>query len=998
MTEANVAEPADSAESRAESGAESPAESGAESRAESGAESESGDGPSRRDDGSVDTAVDTTGDPEDSVDPEESVDRLLRDLRSRREGLSDRVAGHRLEALGPNELVRTPGPSWVSQLAAQVVHPLAILLWLAAALAALNGTIPLAVAIVVVILLNALFAFAQERHAERAVESLSAYLPQRARVLREGEERLIDAPDLVVGDVIVVGEGDRVSADARLLSGSVEMDISMLTGESLPVLRSATPWETSGPLLESRDVVFSGTSCTEGEATAVVFATGMRTELGRIAALSQRVGHVDSPLEAQVKRVARLIAVVAVVFGVAFIPLGMLLAGLPLRDTISFAIGLLVANVPEGLLPTITLALALGVRVLARRGALVKRISAVETLGSTSVICTDKTGTLTANRMRVVRVWTAVGVLDLESADAAGDAVGLLASVPPGGAQPDRPGDAARGVAGVASACSTAVIEPDGTEIGDSTELALLHLADRLGVPRGGGSVGRTQYHFDPALRRMTTVDRIGDRVWFHTKGAPEEVLPCCVDIAGDASVGAAGAERTGMAGVARVVEAWAAEGLRVLAVAARPADAAESALLETDPAGVPRAQAESGLTLLGLVAMIDPPRPEVAAAVASCHRAGLRVMVVTGDHALTARRIAELIGIGAHGLRVVPGHDLDAMSERDLDTLLAGTDELIFARTSPEAKMRIADALRDLGEVVAMTGDGVNDAPALRRADIGVAMGRSGTDVAREASTMVLTDDNFATIVAAIEAGRRVYDNVRKFIVYIFAHATPEVIPFLAYALCGGRLPLPLTVMQILAIDLGTETLPALALGREGAEPGIMDRPPRRRGANIIDGPMLARAWGILGGVSAVLVVGVFLAVLIAGGWTPGASVDAEPLNTVLRQATTMTFLGIVACQIGTAFAARTEHASLASIGLFSNRMLLWGIAAELAFAAVVVYVPALRTVFGTEPPLAWQLAVLVPFPVLVWGADELWRLRRRRTGSYEGASRGAALYGAAR
>ena len=898
-----------------------------------------------------------------AVDPQESVERLLRDLRSRREGLSDRVAGHRLEAMGPNELVRTPGPSWIVQLVAQVVHPLAILLWLAAALAAVDGTIALAIAIVLVILLNALFAFAQERHAERAVESLSAYLPQRARVLREGVDRLIDARELVVGDVIIVGEGDRVSADARLLSGSVEMDISMLTGESLPVLRSATPWETRGPLLESRDVVFSGTSSTEGEATAVVFATGMRTELGRIAALSQRVGHVDSPLEAQVKRAAKLIALVAVVFGVAFIPLGMLLGGLPLRDTVNFAIGLLVANVPEGLLPTITLALALGVRVLARKGALVKRISAVETLGSTSVICTDKTGTLTANRMRVVRLWTAAGALDLESSEP--------------------PGDAARTLAAVASACSTAVIEPDGTEVGDSTELALLHLADGLGVPPVGHGARLAQFHFDPALRRMTTVDRVADQVWFHTKGAPEDVLSLCVGVAGatsgESATGVAGEAETDLDGVARVVKAWAAEGLRVLAVAARPATPTESALLAGDPTGLPRSRAESGLTLLGLVAMIDPPRPEVAAAVASCHRAGLRVMVVTGDHALTARRIAELIGIGAQGLRVVPGHDLDEMSERDLDVMLAGTDEIIFARTSPEAKMRIADALRDLGEVVAMTGDGVNDAPALRRADIGVAMGRSGTDVAREASTMVLTDDNFATIVAAIEAGRQVYDNVRKFIVYIFAHATPEVIPFLAYALCGGRLPLPLTVMQILAIDLGTETLPALALGREGAEPGIMDRPPRRRGTNIIDGAMLARAWGVLGGVSAALVVGLFLAVLLAGGWTPGASVDAEPLHSVWRQATTMTFLGIVACQIGTAFAARTEHASLASIGLLSNRMLLWGIAAEIVFAAVVVYVPVLQPVFGTEPPQPWQLAVLVPFPVLVWGADELWRLRRR-------------------
>ncbi len=908
-------------------------------------------------------AVPRTG--EAPFNPEEALDRLLRDLRSRREGLSEREAARRLEHAGPNELVRTRERGWWWELGRQVVHPLALLLWLAAGLAALERTWALAVAIVVVIWINALFAFVQERHAERAVEALTAYLPPQARVVRDGVPRMVDARDLVPGDVIVVQEGDRVSADARLLSGMVELDVSALTGESLPVLRTTLPGPTTMPLLEAPDLLFSGTGCTQGECTAVVYATGMRTELGRIAALSQRVRHEESPLESQVKRVARLIAVVAVGMGVAFIPLGTLLAGLTLQDTVSFAVGLLVANVPEGLLPTITLALAVGVRLLAREGALVKRISAVETLGSTSVICTDKTGTLTLNRMRVVRLWAGQEIVHLGEDGAA--TAGAATSVGSGAGTASGARLAAAGVA-----CNNAVIEQGGEEVGDPTELAFLHLAAVLGVPVEGARAGRlAQFHFDPSLRRMSTVDRTPEGVVVHTKGAPEELLPRCTRVAVDGREEPLTAARA--ADLDALVQAWSNEGLRLLAVASR-------AVGEAQVTALTREDAERDLTLLGVVAMVDPPRPEVAGAVARCHTAGIRMLVVTGDNGLTAGRIAQEVGIGTAGLEVVNGAELDQMPEARLDALLDSGREIVFARSSPEAKMRIADALQDQGHVVAMTGDGVNDAPALRRADIGVAMGRSGTDVAREAATMVLTDDNLATVVSAVEAGRRVYDNVRKFIVYIFAHTTPEVVPFLLYALSGGHLPLPLTVMQILAIDLGTETLPALALGREAAEPGVMERPPRPRSQSVITGGMLARAWGLLGGVSALLVTGLFVATLLAGGWTWGADVSAGPLHATWQQATTMTFLGIVACQLGTAVAARSQDASLAEIGLTSNRLLLWGIGFEIVFAAAVVAVPALQAVFGTTLPAPWQLLALLPLPVLVWGADELGKLARRR------------------
>jgi calcium-translocating P-type ATPase len=882
------------------------------------------------------------------VDPREPVDRLLRELRTRPQGLTDREAARRAETYGSNELTRRARRSPIAELTKQFTHPLALLLWLAAALAVVSGTAVLGAAILAVIVLNAVLAFVQEQQAERAVEALAAYLPARAVVVRDGVRREIEARTLVPGDIILLAEGDRVSADARLLDGSLEVDLSTLTGESQPVYRSADLMDTAGPLLEAGDLLFSGTTCTGGEGRAVVFATGMRTELGRIAALSQRVVQDPSPLERQVKRVAWLIAAVAVGIGVVFLAIGTLVAGLPLGDSVTFAIGLLVANVPEGLLPTITLALAVGVRVLARGGAVVKRLSAVETLGSTTVICTDKTGTLTQNRMQVTDVWS------------------------PEHAETHR-------LAEALAACSNARYDPahPGDATGDPTEIALLQAATSLGSDvseerRAGHRLH--QNHFDPALRLMSTVDRDGTdpaRLVLNVKGAPEEILRRSGRALRDGSVVAmTDATHIALNGEIGRLEA---RGLRVIAVADR----------DLDPSSPPadRAQAERDLTFLGVVAMVDPPRPEVAAAVRRCHAAGIRLIVVTGDNGLTAAEIARQVGIGRDGALVVTGSQLDAMTERDLDGLLAGGNELIFARSSPEAKLRIADALRAQGHVVAMTGDGVNDAPALRRADIGVAMGRSGTDVAREAATMVLTDDNFATIVTAVEAGRRVYDNVRKFILYIFAHAMPEVIPFLLYALSGGRIPLPLTVMQILAIDLGTETLPALALGREPAEPGLMARPPRRRGDNVIDGPMLARAWAMLGGVSAVLVLGVFFWTLIAGGWHPGAATGSgDPMHHVWVQATTMSFLGIVACQIGTAFAARTQYASLRSVGLFTNRLLLWGIAFEIVFAALVVTVPALQFVFGTTLPPLLPLISLAAFPFIVWGADELWRLGLRR------------------
>ncbi|MBJ7287920.1 cation-transporting P-type ATPase [Williamsia sp.] len=895
-------------------------------------------------------------DTESDVDPQRSIAVLFRDLHTGPDGLDENEAARRLAVHGPNELTRSRSRTWPHELRTQFTQPLAILLFLAAVLAWVGGTPALSYAVLAVILLNAAFAFAQEMQAEKAVDALAAILPATTRVVRAGARRDIPAREVVPGDVLAISEGDKISADAHIISGEATIDLSSLTGESMPVDRTGAKGESTAALLDDRNLVFSGSTCTRGELTATVTRTGMSTELGRIASLSQPVRTEPSPLERQVKRATLIIAAVALAVGAAFLPAG-LAAGLGWSAAISFSIGLIVANVPEGLLPTITLALAAGVRELARRGAVVKRLSAVETLGSVTVICTDKTGTLTENRMRVTHLW------------AGGSELGF---------QGPRTGGVAARLVSTAAACTTAESPTDAqpTGLGDPTELALLQLASDLEIgvtTNARAGTRRHTFHFDGHLKRMSTIDAHGDANVVHTKGALETVLPCCTHVvAADGTV--VPMDNVHRHELTATLEAYARTGLRVLAVAERTTGSHEGVVTD-------RAVAESGLTMIGLVTMVDPPRAGVAEAVADAHRAGIRIHVVTGDNGLTATEIARQVGIGVSGSTIVDGDELDKMTDAELEAVMSREQEIIFARVSPEAKLRIARGFQARGHVVAMTGDGVNDAPALRHADIGIAMGKSGTDVAREAATVVLTDDDFATIVSAVSAGRQVYDNVRKFVLYIFAHAVPEVVPFLIFALSGGAVPLPLTVLQILAIDLGTETIPALALGREQPEPGLMDRPPRSRSAGIIHRALLIRAWLLLGLVSAVLVMTGFFVTLWCAGWSWGDPTGSgTALHHAYLQATTITFVGIVACQIGTAFAARTDHASLWHIGLWSNRPLLWGIAFELVFTAAVVYASPLQAVFGTAALQPAQLAVVLPFPFIVWGADELVRFIKRQ------------------
>ena len=897
-------------------------------------------------------------------DPEEAVGVLLRDLRSSPEGLSSTEAQRRALQYGRNELERRATVNWPKEISKQLTQPLALLLWLAAALEFVIGSYTIGIAIVLVILINAVMALAEERQAQRSVDALSSYLPERTTALRDGNLVTIDVSELVPGDIILVEEGERVPADVRLIEGALEVDMSALTGESLPVERSADVVDTGVPKLEARNLAFMGSTVTEGEARAAVFSTGMHTELGRIASMSQGVEEEQTPLEREVTRLSWLIAGIAVVMGIAFVPIAYFGAGLSLHDSVLLAVGLLAGQVPEGMLPAITLALSWAVRDLAKQGAVVKRLSAVETLGTTDVICTDKTGTLTQNRMRPVAVWTQAGVTAMHGADGA-DSDGHVS-------------DAALAAVGRAVvACNNARREESGEWIGDPTEVGLMQTAEELGVSADEEDRERNRialYHFDSKLKLMSTADQVGEERWLHIKGAPEAVLGRC-DTVLSADGQATPLDDDRRRSIDAQIGEWSGEGMRLIAVA-------ERRLPDDDPAPKERDEVEQHLTLLGVVSMEDPPRPEVAGAVSSCHEAGIRVHVITGDHPLTAAAIARRVGVGAaKELRTVMADKIDTMPQSELTELLSGDEELVFARATPEAKLRIADTLQSLGHVVAMTGDGVNDAPALKTADIGVAMGKSGTDVAREAATMVLTDDNFATIEVAIKSGRTVYDNIRKFIIYIFAHATPESVPYVVFGLSGAKVPLALPVLMLLAFDIGSETMPSLALSRDPATPGIMKQPPRDPKEPLIQKPMLLRAWLFLGVIVSALAFAGFFYVLLDQGWHLGAPTGkGHPLHHAYLQATTMYWVGMMAGQMGTAFAVRTRRASLRSLGAFSNPYLLRAIAGVILFAALFVYVPPFQKLLGTAALPPRYLVVLLPYPFIVLGADELrkWVVRR--------------------
>jgi magnesium-transporting ATPase (P-type) len=844
-------------------------------------------------------------------------------------GLSEAEAAGLLASVGPNLLpVKASAPAW-RQFATQLVHFFALLLWGAAALAFVAGMPQLGVAIAIVIVVNAAFAFAQEHRAERAAERLRDLLPRAATVLRDGEVRVVPAVELVPGDLVLLTAGDRISADLDIVAErALTIDRSTLTGESVPVATVAG------------DRALAGTFVVSGEGRGLVVATGGSTRMASIAALTQDGVTAVTPLGRELDRVVRTVAAVAVGVGVSFFLISVLV-GTDLSDGFLFAVGVTVALVPEGLLPTVTLSLAMGAQRMARHHALVRHLEAVETLGSTTFICTDKTGTLTCNQMSVAAVWTPS--FELPVASSGYDPTAPL----------DQPPAGLVDLAAAAARCSDGhVVLDDGVwaAIGDPMEAAVDVLARRVGGPGTfPGPPDGLRFPFDPDRRRMSVIS--GGVAY--VKGAPDAVLGCCDPVPGTDEA------------VARL----AARGLRLLAVASRPCPEVVDDVEEV----------EQGLTLLGLLAFEDPARPHAHQAIADCRAAGIAVAMVTGDHPVTAEAIARQVGLYVEGAPVLEGSDLPA-DEAVLGALL-DVDGVVVSRVSPEDKLRIAKALRARGHVVAMTGDGVNDGPALHEADIGIAMGRSGTDVAREAADLVLLDDDFATVVAAIGEGRSTFANIRRFLTYHLTDNVAELTPFVLWALSGGRFPLALGVLQILCLDIGTDLLPALALGAEPPRADSLRRPVA--GEHLLNRAVLFRVFGLLGPTEAIIEVAAFLTGFWAIGWRPG---DTFPDGQHLLAASGAAFTAVVVGQMANAFACRSTVRPPWALGWRTNRLLLLAVALELGALTFFLLVPPVARQLEHTWPHGWSLVVaLLAFPAVL-AVDTLHKHHLRRTRFGEG------------
>ena len=881
---------------------------------------------------------------------------LFSRLKTSENGLDPVQVARRLKEFGPNELATAARKNYLLAYLGQYTNFFAILLEVAALLSFVadhfdpgQGSDVLGYAILGAVVINATFTFWQEYRADKAMEELLKLMPVKVSLRRAGKIVATTAREIVPGDIMLLEEGDKVAADGILIEvNSLYLNLSSLTGESAPVARTLLPGEAQRHL-EAKNMVFAGTTVLSGSGVAVASATGNATEFGKIASLTKNVRKAITPMQREIIHITRILTVIALLMGCFFFALG-LFSGKGIMLASTFAIALIVANVPEGLLPTIALSLSLASQRMARRNALIKNLDSVETLGSVTVICTDKTGTLTRNEMTLKSLWLAGG----EQVTISGEGYHE-----PGDFSFDRCNDTSAerlaAVLTVGLLNCRARIDAEGLH-GDPTELAIVAAARKKGIsPPAMNKI--QEFIFTSERKMMSSVYQEGERTWLFAKGAVEALLPRCTSyLADDGSIRPLSVtEKTIALAQAREFESQA---LRVLLIA------------RNDKAD------EEGLTLLGLAAIMDLPRHGVAEAVATCKAAGIRTMMITGDNPRTAAAIAGQIGM-VHD-RVITGPELEGMGDEQLEEILA-KETVLFARMASSQKLRIATALQNGGEVVAMTGDGVNDAPALKKADIGIAMGLSGSEVAKEAADMVLLDDNFSSIVIAIEEGRTVYFNVKKFVTYILSHNAPEIVPYILQFFL--KIPLPLSVIQIISIDLGTDMLPGLALGSERPEKNIMNRPPVSRKEKILDRAVFLRGYFFLGLIEATAAMVAFLSFLFLHGWVYGAVVLTDPL--LHRQAMTMTLLGVISCQMFNGWTMRSWESSAFSLGIFSNRLMVAGMVVNLVWVWILLDVAAVQKVFNTAHVPSGDLWILLPFPVLLFLSHEGYKWLRRRCNS---------------
>lgn len=879
-----------------------------------------------------------------------SVEDLYQHFDVDANGLSSENVRTRLEKYGANELHVKQDVPEILKFLRQFKNFFALLLIVGSGLALLAehldpgiGNLYIAIALFAVTVLNATFTYIQEHQSEKIMESFRNMMPTMVHVIRDGDVVEIEASMIVPGDIIKLSEGDKIPADGRLLeSHLLRVDLSSLTGESEAIhLESDHQHEN---LLESRNMVFSGSLVESGVGVVLVCATGMHTQFGKIVQLTKETGIVETPIGKELKYFIRVISLIAIILGVLFFLVSILIG----KGTISsliFAIGIIVANVPEGLLPTVTLALAMASKRIARKNALIKNLESVETLGSSTVICTDKTGTLTQNRISV----NSLIFLDAEYH------AGRINTYQPGLTRACK----------IMSLCNNAHLH-NGAYVGESTEGALLLFANQYHPVNELNQHKRlNEKPFESTTRYMVTVNKAPacSNEQAYLKGAPEVVLAMCDQILdGDRERKLDDQLRQQLL---NKYNDLAAMGERGLALAYR--GTSEQQIVE------------EGYIFVAIVGMLDPPRPEASAALSKCRNAGIRVFMMTGDYGPTAETISREIGLFTGDGKVVQGDALAEMDEEELSRIL-DEKELVFARISPEQKLQIVRALQNKNEIVTVTGDGVNDAPALKNADMGVAMGIMGTDVAKEASDMVLIDDNFATIVTAIEEGRTIFDNIKKFIAYILTSNIPEITPFIAYVVLD--IPLPLTVVLILAIDLGTDLLPALGLGAENPETDVMKKLPRSRNERLLTRNMLIMSYGIVGMIQAAAGFFSYFVVLFSNGWQWGQ--DLAVNDPVYQTAITAFFASIIICQIADVIICRTRRQSLLTVGFLNNHLVLFGIFTELILLGLISYVPWCNVFFNTAPLEVWHLMLSVPFAIFILLGDELRRVFVRRDNEF--------------